>query len=167
MSTKAEEFESLYTSERSRLERQLRRKVKCSATACDLVQDIFLRLWEKAAEPRDCDSAYLTRSARNAAIDHSRTERRRRSFFGSIVSEQYAAPEPTPFDVVAARDSLRSIEDAIGSLTKQTRHIFLLNRIHGKSFTEIAEVMGISVRAVAKHMARAMAVCEAISKESV
>jgi RNA polymerase sigma-70 factor (ECF subfamily) len=167
MNVKAEEFERLYIAERSRLERQLRRKVKCPATACDLVQDVFLRLWEKATERRDCDSAYLTRSARNAAIDHGRAERRRRNFFGGIVSEQYVAPEPTPFDIVAARDDLRSIEDAIGSLTKKTRHVFLLNRVHGKSFTEIAEVMGISVRAVAKHMARAMAVCESVSNKSV
>lgn len=167
MNAKAEEFERLYIAERSRLERQLRRKVKCPATACDLVQDVFLRLWEKASERRDCDSAYLTRAARNAAIDHGRAERRRKSFFGGILPEQCVAPTPTPFDVVAARDDLRSIEEAIGSLTKQTRHIFLLNRIHGKSFTEIAAVMGISVRSVAKHMARAMAACEAISKESV
>jgi len=167
MSVRAEKVESLYVAERSRLERQLFRKVKCSATACDLVQDVFLRLWEKATDGHGYDPAYLTRSARNAAIDHHRAEKRRESFFRGIMPEQYVAPAPTPFDIVAARDGLRSIEDAIANLTKQTRHIFLLNRIHGRTFNEIAAVMGISERAVAKHMARAMAVCEAISSKSV
>ncbi|WP_196906650.1 sigma factor-like helix-turn-helix DNA-binding protein [Candidatus Symbiopectobacterium sp. 'North America'] len=37
----------------------------------------------------------------------------------------------------------------------------MLNRVHGRSFSEIAAVMEISSRAVAKHMARAVAACEA------
>lgn len=167
MSVKAEEIESLYVTERHRLERQIHRKVKCSATSRDLVQDIFLRLWERATDWQAYDPAYLTRSARNAAIDHDRAEKRRKNFFDGIVPEQYGAPAPTPFDIVAARDDLRSVEYAIASLTKRTRHIFLLNRIHGRSFTEIAAVMGISERAVAKHMARAMVACEPVSSKSV
>ncbi len=167
MTARAEEIQSLYVSERARLERQVRRRVKCSATACDLVQDIFLRLWEKASDRTGDTSAYLTRSARNAAIDHARAEKRRKGFFGGLLPEQYAPPVATPFDIVAARDGLRSIDDVIAGLPKQTRHIFLLNRIHGRSFTEIAAVLGISERAVAKHMARAMAACEKVSSVSV
>jgi len=167
MSVKAEEIEGLYVAERLRLERQLYRKVKCPATARDLVQDIFLRLWERATDRIGVDAAYLTRSARNAAIDHHRAEKRRKSLLGGLLPEQYATPVPTPFDIIAARDDLHSIEDAIAGLTKQARHIFLLNRIHGRSFAEIAAVLGISERAVAKHMARAMAVCESVSSEPV
>lgn len=63
---------------------------------------------------------------------------------------------------MSARQSLGSIDDALSALPKQTRHIFLLNRIHGRSFSEIAGVFGISQRAVAKHMARAVAACEKV-----
>jgi RNA polymerase sigma-70 factor (ECF subfamily) len=78
------------------------------------------------------------------------------------VPEQYAAPSASPDDVVSARQELRSIDDALAALPTRTRHIFLLNRVHGRSFSEIAEVLGISRRAVTKHMARAVAVCEEI-----
>jgi RNA polymerase sigma factor (sigma-70 family) len=57
---------------------------------------------------------------------------------------------------------LRAIEDALAALPERTRHIFLLNRVYGRSFSEIAQVVGISRRAVTKHMARAVAVCEEI-----
>jgi len=68
----------------------------------------------------------------------------------------------SPHDVMSARQSLGSIDDALSALPKQTRHIFPLNRIHGRSFSEIAGVFGISQRAVAKHMARAVAACEKV-----
>ncbi len=167
MTGKADEIEHLYVSEHSRLERQICRKVGCSATACDLVQDIFLRLWERATDRNGNSSAYLTRSARNAAIDHQRSEKSRQNFFRSLLPEQYAPTPPTPLDIVIARDGVRSIDAAIEALPKQTRHIFLLNRIHDRSFVEIAAVLGISERSVAKHMARAIAACEAINSKAV
>lgn len=162
MIAKAQKFAILYAAESARLTRQIGRKTRCSATACDLVQDLFLRIWERASDPFMPDAAYLTRSARNAAIDQDRGEARRKRFIAGFLPEQYAPPPPTPFDIVSMREDLCSVEDAIAALPDRTRHIFLLNRIHGRSFSEIASVMGISERAVAKHMARAMAACEAI-----
>lgn len=159
-----EDIAALYITEHARLERQILRRVGCRATACDLVHDIFLRLWERATERSGSDASYLSRCARNATIDHVRAERRRSEYFARILPEQYggryASETASPHDVLSARQSLGSIGDALSALPKQTRHIFLLNRIHGRSFSEIAGVFGISQRAVAKHMARAVAACE-------
>lgn len=155
------QFEVLYICHRKRLENYIRRKIGCSATAGDLVQDIFLRFWEIGEDRTDDASAYLTRSARNAAIDHVRSKTRKQNLLTGILPEQYAAAPTTPLEAAIARDGLRSIDAAIAALPKQTRHIFLLNRVHGRTFVEIAGAMGISERAVAKHMARAMAACQA------
>lgn len=160
MTTRAREIENLYITERKRLESQIRRKTGCAATASDIVHDIFLRIWERATDRSGDSAAYLTRCARNAAIDHARAESRRTGFLAALVPEQVTAPAPTPLDHVIAREGLRSLDEAIAGLPERTRHIFLLNRIHGRTFTEIAAVLGISDRAVAKHMARAMAACE-------
>ncbi|WP_343315042.1 RNA polymerase sigma factor [Brucella sp. BE17] len=160
MNGKTDEIAALYIAEHERLKRQIGSRLGCSSTASDLVHDIFLRLWERTAVRLAEPAAYLTRSARNATIDHIRAERRRSEFFGGFVSEQYAAHSASPEDVVSARQELRSIHDALAELPTRTRHIFLLNRVHGRSFSEIAEVLGISRRAVTKHMARAVAACE-------
>lgn len=167
MTTKAEEFENLYLSESSRLKRQIFRRIGCAATAGDLVQEIFLRFWEKTTDLKGDAAAYLTRSARNAAIDHRRAEARRKRVLCDILPEQLAAPQATPLDVVIGRDEIRALDAIIADLPKQTRHIFLLNRIHGRSFAEIAGVFGISERAVAKHMARAIAACERTTLETI
>ncbi|MBD9390624.1 RNA polymerase sigma factor [Agrobacterium sp. AGB01] len=159
MSVKTEEITALYVAEHDRLERQICRRVGCRATACDLVHDIFLRLWERATDRRGDEAAYLSRCARNAAIDHNRSERSRREFFVGMLPEQYAPDPVSPHEIVSARQEIKSIDNVLASLPKRTRHIFLLNRVHGKTFSEIAVAMGISQRAVAKHMAHAVAAC--------
>lgn len=167
MSIKAEDLENLYLSESSRLKRQIFRKVGCAATAGDLVQEIFLRFWERTTDLKGDATAYLTRSARNAAIDHQRSEARKRRLLSDLLPEQVVAPPATPLEVLIARDGIRTLDEVIAGLPRKTRHIFLLNRIHGRSFSEIAGVFGISERAVAKHMARAIAACEAITLEAI
>jgi RNA polymerase sigma factor (sigma-70 family) len=160
MTSKNEEMAALYLSERERLHRQINRRVGCAATAYDLVQDVFLRLWERSPLGTGNHAAYLSRCARNAAIDHLRAQQTRRSLEDSLLPEQYAASPASPHDILQAREGLRSIDQALAALPKQTRHIFLLNRIHARTFAEIASAMGISQRAVAKHMARAVAACQ-------
>ena len=49
---------------------------------------------------------------------------------------------------------------ALRGLPERTRHIFLLNRIHGKSYSEIASLLDISSSAVEKHMMRALQACK-------
>lgn len=166
MARRHHDIAALYMSERDRLARQISRSVGSHATASDLVQDVFLRLWEKATSWNGNPSAFLTRCVRNAAIDHIRAEKVRRDFLIGVVPEQYSAPQPTPFEALSARQNILSIDDALAALPRQTRHIFLLNRIHGRTFNEIAGVIGITERAVAKHMAKAMAACEAALADS-
>lgn len=160
MTSRSDEIAALYVAEHDRLERQIYRRVGCRATACDLVHDIFLRIWERATDRWNNQSAYLSRCARNATIDHVRAEQKRSEFLSGILPEQYATDVASPHDVLSARQELGSIDRALAALPKKTRHIFLLNRVHGRSFSEIAAVLGISQRAVAKHMARAVAACE-------
>lgn len=148
---------ALYLSESARLRRKVARIVGDQATAADLVHDIFLRLWRRA-EPLDGnDTAYLTRSARNAAIDHLRAERIRADFVKGTVPEQHAGGVPSPHAVLEAREGLNQVDQAVRALPERTRHIFLLNRVHGSSYPEIAAAMQISASAVEKHMARALA----------
>lgn len=164
MTTRTEKISKLYVDQRTRLESQVKRKVG-PVVARDIVHDVFLRLWERTTEQVGSPYAFLNRCARNASIDHIRAEKARISFFEGVTEEQYAARVPSPHEVLVARQGVGSIDEALALLPKQTRHIFLLNRIHGKTFAEIAPAMGISERMVAKHMARAVAACEAALRD--
>jgi len=130
--------------------------VGCHATAADLLHDLFVKLSGRDAHYSGDPRAFLTTSARNAAIDHLRRERVRKDYVAGIIEEQYAVGPAKPDDIVEARKGLRHVDDIIRDLPERTRHIFLLNRIHGRSFSEISKVMGLSSSAVEKHMSAAM-----------
>ena len=104
------------------------------------------------------------RCAGNIAIDHLRSEGSR----GRV--NQHWQPEPDargcePQAALEAGNDLRQVEAALRRLPERTRHIFLLNRIHGRTYADIANVMGVSQSAVEKHMMRALEACKASLRE--
>lgn len=158
MDAKSDKIETLYKAERQRLERIVIRKIGIT-NASDVVQDVFLRLWDKTKEHIILTPAYLSRCVRNAAIDVIRIENRHSKLSEILTEEQYTAPVPTPEQIVIAVNDIHVIDKAIRSLPERARHIFLLNRIHGCSYDEIAEAMNISYSTVERDMAKGILVC--------
>jgi len=80
----------------------------------------------------------------------------------ATVSETLGAPH-VPLDeharnmTFAARAALRELEKALFGLSKRTREIFLLSRVENVSHQEIANMHGISVACVDKHVQKALA----------
>lgn len=146
----------LYASESGRLRRKLARMVGDPATAADLVHDVFLRLWSRGQEIEGCGAAYLTRSAHNAAIDYIRSEKVRAAFVTETVPEQHGTGFPLPSAVAEARDDLRLVDEVIRRLPERTRHVFLLHRVHGHTYAEIADALDIAIGSVEKHLTRAL-----------
>ena len=137
------------------------RRVGCRATAADLVQDLFLRFWRKPQVEIEALDSYLMRCAGNIAIDHLRSEGARERVNDNLPEPLELPQESQPQAALEASSDLRRIEAALRELPERSRHIFLLNRIHGRTYGEIAKVMGLSQSAVEKHMMRALEACKA------
>lgn len=158
---KAERFLHTFLEHRDQLEALVFRRIGCRATASDVVQDLFLRLWHRPREDVDSAVGYLFRSARNLAIDYMRAERTRQGWGQRSVSEQHCA-EPVPPDVALdVKEDLASVEEALRALPERVRHAFLLNRVHGRTYADIARALNVSVSTVEKDMMRALAACKA------
>lgn len=54
-------------------------------------------------------------------------------------------------------DLLRKLEGAVGSMPRISREIFLAHRIDNMTYREIADVTGLTVRQVERHIAKALA----------
>ncbi|KGJ10414.1 RNA polymerase sigma factor (plasmid) [Paracoccus versutus] len=147
----------LYRDEGARLERQIARRIGNRSIARDLVHDVFLRFWERAGELRGNPAAFVTRSARNVAIDHLRREKVRCTHAAG--AEAPLPAQDPAFDALSAQQSGDAVRRAIADLPETTRRLFLMNRAQGLSFQEIAAICGMSERNVAKHMAKAVARC--------
>ena len=157
-------FLQVFLSQRLQMEALVSRRVGCRATAADLVQDLFLRFWRRPLVQVEELSTYLLRSAGNIAIDHLRNEGVR----GRLDQHWQCEPDAhgsEPQAALEAGNDLRQVEAALRGLPERTRHIFLLNRIHGRTYADIAKVMGVSQSAVEKHMMRALEACKASLRE--
>lgn len=154
-------FVRTFLQHRDRLENMLTRRVGSRADAADLVQDLFLRLWKRPLERPENTAGYLYRSARNLAIDHHRATNHRDGLDGGRLAVQCRA-EPTQPDAAAAANlELTMVGRALRALPDRTRHVFLLNRVHGRSYGDIARALNVSVSTVEKEMIRALAACRA------
>lgn len=122
----------------------------------EIVQDVMLELWRRREQLPDDGSpqAYLFRSARNRALNHLRHLRVQRR------SEPALTAEPRPdlrADTDLAGDELAlAAARAIAELPPRTREVFELSRGRGLRYAEIADLLGISVKAVEANMGRAL-----------
>lgn len=147
------------TQQRRRLEIYLRRFVACPETASDLAQDAIVRVWQQRDRLVGQDpGGYLFRTAHNLSIDHLRAQRVRRSYAEgqpSLPANEAESPE----EEASARQEMQILEDALLQLPPKTREVFLMSRVHGRTYGEIAELLGISQSGVEKHMLKALSHC--------
>lgn len=147
----------LVVSEHGSLIRRIARSYEANRAIVDeMVQDIYLALWE--ALPRFRGDAglrtFVVRIAHNRAITHVAREARR----PRAVELDEAFPDPaTPPDKAAERDEARSrLERAVASLPLGQRLVVTL-ALEGFSPEEVAEVLGIGVSAASVRLHRAKA----------
>lgn len=122
----------------------------------ELVQDLFLKIWEDRAQwsPTVSVKSYLYTAARNLAIDYLKHERvvdqwREESHQDGLSTSQ---PPDKRLDHKQLRQAVRK---AVDQLPKRRRHVFKLSRQHGLTYREIATVLDISIHTVESHMQRA------------
>lgn len=131
--------------------------VRSSAVAEDLVQNVFMDIWERRHQwaVRRSLKAYLYGAARNQALMYLRHEEvRRRS-----KRQQRSLERVGEADVEVAlydKELQALVQHAIDILPERRRQIFLLSRRHDLTYAEIATVLGISVKTVETQMGRAL-----------
>lgn len=123
----------------------------------DALQAAYERLLSQPPEQKvENVEAFLVHVASNIAID----AHRRKNFQSDRTFEEIFdnIPDSAPLqdEVIEARIRLRHVEQALAQLTPRTREVFLMHRLDGFKYREIAERLEISQSAVEKHIAKAV-----------
>ncbi|HZW63783.1 MAG TPA: sigma-70 family RNA polymerase sigma factor [Flavobacteriaceae bacterium] len=116
----------------------------------DKVQEAFIKLWENCAKTSpDKAKSFLFTIANNLMLNEAAHRK---------VVLKYASTKPkfytneTPEFALREKEYMEKLQKALANLTDAQRTAFLLNRVEGKKFKEIASLLDISVKAVEKRI---------------
>ncbi|XCF06045.1 sigma-70 family RNA polymerase sigma factor [Tamlana crocina] len=123
--------------------------------ALDLVQDAFSKIWENCAKI-DFTKAktYLFTTVNNLFLNKVKHNK---------VVMEYAKAAPyidenneSPEYLLEEEEFKKKLQAAMALLSEAQREVFLMNRIEGKKYREIAELLDVSQKAVEKRMSGAL-----------
>ncbi len=126
-------------------------------SAEDCAQEVFLRLARTNEETVKNAEAYLFTIASSVVVTFARKAKTHREGQHYPIEDfSLASGEAAPDRVLEGREALLRLAAALGELPPETREMFLLNREDGLTYTQIAARYALSVKAVERHMVRAL-----------
>ena len=149
-------FESIFNTHAKNLKRFIFSNTRDADITEDIIQDTFVKIWEDCEKVVfDTVKSYLYTIANNLflnIIKHNKVVNAHQKL--SIKESTNESPE----FIMLEEEFLIKLEKTIADLPKIQREVFLLNRIEKKKYKDIAEQLGISVKAVEKRMHGALLV---------
>jgi RNA polymerase sigma-70 factor (family 1) len=150
-------FRELYEDYQGRLFLFAYRFTKSKEAAEEIVQDVFVKLWEKREQIKieKNFAGYLFRVTRNLIIDGLKRAALDKKVQQRIYTHMQVLRNPIA-DELLNKELERLHQQAINALTEQRRTVYLLSREEELSYAEIAERLGISKNTVHNHMVSAL-----------
>jgi RNA polymerase sigma-70 factor (ECF subfamily) len=116
----------------------------------DKVQEAFIKLWEncKKVTP-DKAKSFLFTTANNLMLNEVAHQK-------VVLKHQQTKPKShtneNPEFLMQENEYMHKLQKALSNLTEAQRVAFLMNRVEGKRFKEIADILDISTKAVEKRI---------------
>ena len=125
--------------------------VKSEATAEDLAQEVFVRIWENREKlaPVQSVNSYVYRMARNATlnyIEHKQVEKKYMEQYEGDITDHSIEEE------LYARETELLVRLTVDSMPSQRKKIYLMSREEGLKNDEIAERLNITKKTVENHL---------------
>jgi RNA polymerase sigma-70 factor (ECF subfamily) len=127
------------------------------ATAEEMVQQVFFKLWERAENFSFSGSlaSYLYRAVHNESLNHIKHEKVKASHRLHVVYRMKNQTENAHGRLVN-KELENKLSEALNELPEQCRTVFQLSRFEDLKYREIADKLNISVKTVENHMGKAL-----------
>jgi RNA polymerase sigma-70 factor (ECF subfamily) len=130
----------------------------------DLVQDVFIKLWEKSPTLSEIDSpkSYLFQAVKNNCLNYNRHLNLKHSVENNILNKLNTLEKSAFFDFKDPLQSLleieieEKVEAIIQSMPEKCRMVYILSRHKHLKNVQIAREMGITLKMVEKHISKAL-----------
>ena len=135
--------------------------------ACeDIVQEIFVHIWEKKQELIGTDAIrfYLFVAVRNNCLNY--LQKARKSPLVPISGQEFSiAPVSRMTAEKVEEDFSVLFQQALDRLPPKCREVFVLSRMSKLTYQEIAETMELSIKTVENHMGKALKIMRSFLRE--
>lgn len=123
----------------------------------EIVQDLFVQLWQKGQLPGIHSSlkAYLFRAVHNHCLNQIRSQKVRQEYASRFRAEN-PDHEIQEFPEKEPDENLVKLRQALEALPPERKKIFMMIRFEERKYKEVAELLGISVKTVENQMVKAM-----------
>jgi RNA polymerase sigma-70 factor, ECF subfamily len=156
-------FEVLFKKLYPRLKDFASKVVKDEDIAKDIVQDVFIKLWEKKKTVETINiEAFIFKSVKNQCLTHIKHLKIVENVNSNLsnlseVEELYRIDfvRNEPY-ILIEKELQIQIESVVDLLPSQCRNVFMLSRVDGMKNREIAEKLGINIKNVERHITRAL-----------
>jgi RNA polymerase sigma-70 factor (ECF subfamily) len=154
-----------YLAKRVNLVRFFTVRTGSAAEAEDIVQEIFVKIAALDASGIENHAAYLYKLGTNVLLDRIRGRRRglarEDAYFDAQAGDggtaaDPAANAPSPEQAWEARRRLEEVMRVVNEFPPQRRRVFVMHKLEGLSYGEVADALGISKSAIEKHMIAAL-----------
>jgi len=151
---KKEEFSSLFKAHFEDLRRYLLYRSGNEEVATDLAQETFMVVWEKqmTIDPKKV-KGLLFKIGGDLFISQYRKQQVAFNFFQAFQPDNRSL---TPEDEINFQELKKTYDAALKSMPEKQRTVFLMSRVEELKYKEIADHLGLSVKAVEKRMNQAL-----------
>lgn len=131
-------------------------KVRSRDVTEEIVQDIFITLWDKRASVNINNiSSYLCTSIKNKAInyiEHNIVQKKYWDYYKSFIPSSESSTE----QLMDYNSLMEEIETGLNQLPEKNKKVFELNRLEGRSIPEIAKILDLSEKAIEYHLTKSL-----------
>jgi len=151
---KKEEFSALFKTHFEDLRRYILYRSGNEEIATDIAQETFMIIWEKqmTIDPQKV-KGLLFKIAGDLFISQYRKQQVAFNFFNAFQPENNST---NPEEELNFKELLKAYDAALKSMPEKQRTVFLMNRIDELKYKEIADQLGLSVKAIEKRMTQAL-----------
>ncbi len=159
-------FKAIYDQYWDRLYKVAAQKVPCAENAEEIIQDIFVDLWERRELLVIGDlEHYLFRAVKYKVLDYIRAQMVRRQHEDSVLRAASEYGDPDVEEELAYRELREAFYSGLNDLPEKTKEIFRLSRVEHFSVREISETLSVPERTVTYHITQALRILRVCLKD--
>jgi RNA polymerase sigma-70 factor (family 1) len=131
-------------------------RVRSEEVTAEIVQDLFVALWDKRASHSITHvPSYLYSAVKNKALNYMAAQVVRKNYW-EYCKKFFLDRDNVTENTVAFDELMEAIETGIEHLPEKSKKVFRLNRLEGRSIPEIADTLNLSEKAIQYHLTQSL-----------